>query len=135
MIYIPEEEFKQLGLTNSKPMKKKSEKKSKYHSRKTKVDGFTFDSTKEAEFYCKLKLMTKAKKIKGFCRQARFVIVEGQNGEKGSEYVTDFIIFYNDGTYEIIDVKGMETQVFKLKMKAFSEKYPKLDITILKEKS
>ena len=132
-MYMSEEQFKRLGIAESKESKK-PKRKSKYHSRKTKVDGFSFDSVMEADFYCKLKLMTKAKQIRGFCRQARFVILEGQNGEKGSEYVTDFVVFLNDGTYEIIDVKGMETQVFKLKMKAFAEKYPKLDLTILKKK-
>lgn len=92
-MYMSEKEIKQLGLTDSS-INNKSESKSKYHSRKTKIDGFTFDSVMEAEFYCKLKLMTRAKKIRGFCRQARFVIVEGQNGKRGSEYVTDFVMVH-----------------------------------------
>ena len=36
------------------------EKKSKYSSAKTDVDGITFDSKKEAEFYAELKLRERA---------------------------------------------------------------------------
>ena len=77
-----------------------------------------------------LKLRQKAGEVIGFCRQPRFVVIEGQNGEKGAEYVADFIEFTPDGQYRIIDVKGMKTEVFKLKMKAFKEKYPGLEIEL-----
>jgi len=33
---------------------------SKYHSRKTEIDGIVFDSKKEANRYCELKLMERA---------------------------------------------------------------------------
>ena len=91
--------------------------KSKYNSRKTVVDGISFDSRAEADYYCQLKILLRAGKIDGFCRQARFVITEGNNGEKGTEYVTDFVVFYPNGTYRIVDVKGVKTEVFKLKIK------------------
>ena len=39
--------------------------------------------------------------------------------------------FENDGTYKIIDTKGIQTDVFKLKMKLFKEKYPGLYITVI----
>lgn len=105
--------------------------KSKYRSVKEWVDGICFDSKREAEFYRTLQLLQKAGKIKGFCRQARFVVTAGTNKDnRASEYVTDFIVFYKDGTYRIIDTKGIQTREFKLKMKAFKEKYPELDVEL-----
>jgi len=35
-------------------------KKHKYNARKTVVDGITFDSKREAEYYCELKLRVRA---------------------------------------------------------------------------
>lgn len=122
-IRLSEEDIKRLGL---KPPRKKS----KYHSRKTPVDGILFDSQAEASYYKTLKLLLRAGKINGFCRQAKFIVTEGKNGEKGTEYVTDFIIFYPDGTYRIVDVKGVKTEVFKLKIKCLREKYPNLKIEL-----
>lgn len=105
-------------------------KQSKYRAKKTTVDGITFDSQLEADYYAQLKIRLKMGEISGFCRQPRFVVIEGQNGEKGSEYVADFIEFTPGGQYRIIDVKGMKTEVFKLKMKAFREKYPGLTVEV-----
>ena len=99
----------------------KPHKKSKYKNRRVIVDGISFDSQKEADYYCSLKLLHRAGEIKGFCRQPRFVLC-------GCEYVADFIVFHNDGSSEIIDVKGMKTDVYKLKIKQFKEIYPKLEV-------
>lgn len=104
--------------------------KSKYNSRKVNVDGILFDSQAEANFYYRLKLLLRAGEIEGFCRQARFVITEGKNGEKGTEYVTDFIVFLPGGKYRIVDVKGVKTDTFKLKIKCLREKYPKLNVEL-----
>ena len=43
-----------------------SKKKSKYRSYKISIDGHRFDSQKEADYYCELKLKLKANEIKGF---------------------------------------------------------------------
>lgn len=104
--------------------------KSKYKSHKVWVDGISFDSQAEANYYCQLKILLRTGEIHGFCRQARFVVTEGKNGNKGTEYVTDFVIFYPNGSYRIVDVKGMKTDVFKLKVKCMREKYPNLKIEL-----
>lgn len=118
------QEAKKLGILP------KEKNKSKYNARKVSVDGIKFDSQAEANYYCTLKILLKTGEITGFCRQARFVITEGKNGEKGTEYVTDFVVFYPNDTYRIVDVKGVETETFKLKVKCFREKYPKLKIEL-----
>lgn len=105
-------------------------KRNKYGSRKINIDGILFDSEKEADYYCQLKLLLRAKQITGFCRQARFIVTEGKDGGRATEYVTDFVVFFPNGTYRIVDVKGMKTEPFKLKMKCMKEKYPKLSVEL-----
>ena len=128
---ISESEYRQL-LKNLGQDESKEKKKSKYNSRKVRIDGIPFDSQKEADYYRDLKLLLRSGVIDGFCRQARFVVTDGDNETKATEYVTDFVIFFPDKTYKIVDVKGMETEVFKLKLKSLKEKYPKIKIELEK---
>lgn len=120
---LTDDEASKLGI-------KPKSKKSKYNSKKIYVDGICFDSKKESEYYNMLKILSKTGQIDGFARQARFIIIEGKNSEKGTEYVCDFIVFNKDGTYRIVDVKGVKTDVFKIKVKAMREKYPNLKIEL-----
>lgn len=95
----------------------KSIKKTKYRANKTSVDGHTFDSKKEADYYCNLKMRLQAKDIKGFCLQPTFMLAPGL------KYKADFIVFNNDNTTEVIDVKGYKTKEYIAKKKVFEEKY------------
>ncbi len=95
----------------------KGNKKSKYGAVKTSVDGHTFDSKKEADYYCNLKLRLQGGDIKGFCLQPIFILAPGL------KYKADFIIFNNDGTSEVIDVKGIKTKEYITKKKVFEDKY------------
>ena len=96
---------------------KKGNKRSKYGAVKTSVDGHTFDSKKEAEYYQELKLRLQSGDIKGFCLQPIFVLAPGL------KYKADFIVFYNDGTSEIIDTKGFKTKEYIAKKKVFEDKF------------
>lgn len=96
---------------------KKGNRKSKYGAIKTSVDGHVFDSKKEADYYCNLKLRLQGGDIKGFCLQPIFILAEGL------KYKADFIVFNNDGTTEIIDVKGFKTKEYTTKKKVFEDKY------------
>lgn len=92
-------------------------RKTKYRANKTSIDGHTFDSKREAEYYCELKNRLKANDIKGFCLQPTFMLAPGL------KYKADFIIFNNDGSQEIIDVKGYKTKEYIAKKKVFEEKF------------
>lgn len=107
------------------PDNKPKNKTNKYNARKVTVDGLKFDSQMEADYYLQLKLMQKAGEILGFCRQARFYIGAGR------EYVCDFIVWYQDHV-EIVDTKGVETEVFKIKADLFRERYPGLEFKIVR---
>jgi hypothetical protein len=51
---------------------------------------------------------------------------------KAITYRADFRVTYTDGHQEIEDVKGMETEIFKLKRKMFEYKYPELTLIVRK---
>ncbi len=95
----------------------KTPKKSKYNARKTKVDGITFDSLKEANYYKELELLRQAGEIKWYCLQPRFPLSEG------IEYRADFIVCDKNDKTHIIDVKGFKTQVYKMKKKLLKNKF------------
>ena len=92
-------------------------RKSKYRANKTSIDGHTFDSQKEADYYCQLKLRLQSKDISGFCLQPVFILAPCL------KYKPDFIIFNNDGSVEVIDVKGFKTKEYITKKKVFEDKY------------
>lgn len=102
---------------------------SKYNAKKVEIDGIKFDSKAEGEYYLHLKQQVTERQILGFERQKRMLLQEGFNveGVKGKIrpifYVVDFIITENDGTLTYVDVKGMETDVFRLKKKLFMKRY------------
>ena len=105
------------SVEDYKNYNEKKIRKTKYRAYKTSVDGHTFDSQKEAQFYCDLKNRLRANDIKGFCLQPIFILAPGL------KYKPDFIIFNNDGTQEIVDVKGFKTKEYIAKKKVFEEKY------------
>lgn len=107
----------------------KVNKRSKYKNIRIELDGYTFDSKAEAEYYKLLKLRKRAKEIKSFLLQPEYLLQEAfeKDGKKyrAIYYVADFEITHNDGTIEVVDVKGAPlTQVFRIKEKLFNAKYP-----------
>lgn len=97
------------------------EKPSKYHVRpkaERRYNGILFASVKEMDYYKDLQLLIKGGEIKFFLRQVPFDL------PGGVKYRVDFIEFYPDGTVRFIDVKGIETQMFKTKKKQVEALYP-----------
>ena len=95
----------------------KKTKKSKYRSNKISIDGHTFDSQKEADYYCELKIKLQANEINGFCMQPIFMLAPGL------KYKADFIVFNKDNSTQIIDVKGFKTKEYIAKKKVFEDIY------------
>ena len=96
---------------------------SKYHNKKTVLDGIEFDSKKEANRYAELKLMERAGALCNIELQPRFELLptfefKGKKYRK-CEYVADFGYF--EGTcYVIEDVKSAFTKkdpVYRIKKK------------------
>ncbi len=91
---------------------------SKYRAIKETVDGIKFDSRKEAEAYRKLCILRDHGKVRSFTLQPTFTFASGV------KYKADFEVTWKDGRVEIIDVKGMKTPVFRLKMRLFAHEFP-----------
>lgn len=93
---------------------------SKYKNIKMEVDGIVFDSKCEARYYMYYKHLEAAGTIKDLQLQVPFNFV--YNGKKIFKYIADFC--YNDEFgYHVIDVKGVQTSVFKLKKKLIEAQY------------
>ena len=100
---------------------------SKYRNKITEIDGIKFSSRLEAHYYCLLKQWQKEKKVNFFLRQTPFHI------SATVTYRADFMVFYTDGLVQVVDIKGFETDTFKLKKKLVEEKY-NIVIEVLKKK-
>ena len=97
----------------------------KYRNIKTEVDGITFDSKAEADRYCELKMLQAAGKISGFDIQPSFVL------DGGVRYRPDFIVCDRGGHIWVEDVKGVETQVFRIKRKLWETQYPWMELRVI----
>lgn len=99
----------------------------KYHNRKTVVDGITFDSKKESDYYCQLKMLKMAGEIDDFELQVPFELQPKYKRDgriiKAINYIADFVVIYKDGHKEVVDVKGTLTDVYKIKKKMLLYKY------------
>jgi hypothetical protein len=86
-------------------------KSSKFNNVKVDIDGHTFDSKKEAEFYGQLKIKKNAGLIKDFQMQVRYDIIV--NSIMIGKYFLDFLVENNDGSIEYIDIKGKDSKTNK----------------------
>lgn len=110
----------------------------KYHSRKTVVDGITFDSRKEAARYQELRLLERAGLIRDLERQVKYVLIPEQREpdtidyskskhgrrirgriiERECAYIADFRYFDTEADKVIIeDTKGLKTKEYIIKRK------------------
>ncbi|MBT2603765.1 DUF1064 domain-containing protein [Bacillus sp. ISL-53] len=101
---------------------------SKYGNKIVYIDGYKFDSKAEAKYYEQLKWSQLHNQILFFRLQPRYQLQEAfkKNGRtfRKIEYVADFEVHNLDGSIEVIDVKGVETEGFKIKRKLFEKIYP-----------
>lgn len=101
---------------------------SKYFNKKVVVDGVKFDSKKEAEYYLYLKSLEKNHKIYDLKLQPHFILQDKfkLNGKtiRKIEYIADFSYYSSqDDKLHVVDVKGLKTDVYKLKKKIFEYQY------------
>jgi len=85
-----------------------------------------FDSQLEAKYFDYLTSLQLGGSVVFFLRQVPFHL-PGR-----TRYVVDFQVFWADGRVEFIDVKGMETELFKVKKRQVEEIYP-VDIILAKK--
>jgi hypothetical protein len=80
----------------------------------------TYDSAREADFARQLDLLKHGQgkdRVDSWERQLRIPLIV--NNQKICDFVPDFLVRYADGRRELVEVKGMQTDVFKLKLNLF----------------
>jgi hypothetical protein len=91
--------------------------RNKYGARKvTAPDGQVFDSQKEYNRWCNLRLLERAGKITDLKRQIPYELIPKQDGERACTYVADFV-YYEDGNLVVEDCKGFCTEAYRIKRK------------------
>ena len=116
----------------------------KYHNEKIVYDGIKFDSKKEAKRYQQLKMMEKAGYIYDLKRQVKYELIpaqhiDGKCVERAMTYTSDFEYYVMKplqqktvmadrdaktiGQHIVEDVKGVRTEVYKIKRKLMLYKY------------
>lgn len=94
----------------------------KYKTKKTIVDNITFDSKKEANRYCELRLLERAKVISNLQLQVTYILIPKSKYGRAIKYVADFV--YEENNQVIIeDVKGVKTPVYRLKKRLMAEQF------------
>ena len=101
---------------------------SKYNSKKVEYKGVTFDSKVECDYYQYLE-RNLGNEYDHIELQPRYELIPKVNKQRKTEYIADFALFKDDVLVEVIDVKGMPTEVAKLKAKIFRDKYPNIKLT------
>lgn len=99
----------------------------KYNARKVKIDGYTFDSQREAERYSELHLMEKAGEITDLIVHPKIELQPGfyykNERIRAITYEADFQYLDKNSNVITEDVKGMETQAFRIKWKLLQYKF------------
>ena len=94
----------------------------KYRNKKTIVDDITFDSKKEAMRYKHLKAFEKAKLISDLQLQVPYILIDKSQYGRVVKYIADFV-YIEDGQTVVEDVKGVKTDVYRLKKRLMAERY------------
>jgi hypothetical protein len=106
----------------------------KYGARTAEYQGVTYHSTMEAQYAAQLELQKRGKLIKDWERQIKIPLIV--YGKLISTYYADFRVTHNDGTIEIIEVKGMLTEYARIKWNLFTtiytKEHPEIKITMVR---
>lgn len=101
----------------------------KYNAKKVEIDGIVFDSRAEGRFYEHLLDLMHDGVVESFEMQKPYTLLDKfphpKTGKtiRAIKYVPDFEVIYTDGRVEVVDVKGMQTDVFRMKCKLFMFRY------------
>lgn len=108
----------------------------KYHNKPVEIDGFKFDSQKEALRWNELKLLERAGIISNLVAHPVYIIQEAFDyygtHVRAIMYEADFSYIEN-GRIIAEDVKSAatKTSVFKLKQKMFWKTHPEIELRII----
>ena len=97
---------------------------------KRTYQGVVYDSETELKFLLEwIEPKLKTGEISRYERQVPYILQEGYTNFIGKKilpikYVADYVIYYPNDDYIVVDVKGQADNTAKLKRKLFWKKYP-----------
>jgi len=119
-------------VADADEQKKEQKKKQKYNNSTIVYDFNTFDSKDEALYYIFLR---EELNVEYLVVHPRYELLHSftHKGKKiaGIYYEADFS-YTQDGKQVVVDVKGVRTDVYRLKIKFFLNKYPDIDFQEVK---
>ena len=90
---------------------------SKYRNKKVTTPEGTFDSQREFKRWQELKLLERSGAISGLQRQVRYVLIPKIGKHRETAYIADFAYLDENQKPVAEDVKGMKTEVYRIKQK------------------
>lgn len=90
----------------------------KFGAERTEANGREYASKAEARYAQGLALHQQSGQLLFWLEQVP-IALPGK-----TKYVVDFVEFWSDGDVKFVDVKGVETQLFRLKKRQVEEIYP-----------
>lgn len=109
---------------------KKFVNRNKFGAVKQTYRGYSYDSKLEAQYASQLDWMIKAKEVEKWERQVKISL--DINGVHIANYFIDFKVYFTDGRIEFHEVKGAETEVWKMKWKISKALYPDYNFVLVK---
>lgn len=109
---------------------------SKYNSKKIEYNGIKFDSKMEKDYYIYLLKLKEKGEVVNIELQPSFLLLDKFKYKDKTirkiTYKADFKVTYKDHV-EVVDIKGMMTDVFKIKRKMFLSKYNDIDFKCIRK--
>jgi hypothetical protein len=104
--------------------------RNKYNAKKTKYNDRYYDSALEANYAFELDARKKAGEIKEIIPQYKISL--DVNDSHIANYYMDFKVILIDDSIEMHEVKGMETQLWRLKWRLAQALYPEWSFVLIK---
>jgi hypothetical protein len=101
------------------------------NSKKIQYGERTYDSNLEAKYAKVLDLQIKQNMISDYIPQYKIDITV--NGKHICNYFVDFKVIRNDGEFEFHEVKGYETEIWRMKWKLSKALYPNTKFELIKK--
>lgn len=103
----------------------------KYGARRTEYRGEWYDSAAEAHYAAILELQKKAGRIVRWERGTPQILIDGPTKRLRITYRPDFLVYYDNGACEAVDVKGVVPEAFRLRAILWRRKFPGIPLRVV----
>ncbi len=94
-------------------------------------NGRVYASKAECRFAAELDIQKRCAAIADWTAQVPYAIV-WPGGRLICQHIVDFEVIENDGRIKVFEVKGWQSEVWRLKRKLFAAMYPKVEYVVVK---